>query len=104
MGIRLYFNGDCPDCVRQAAWANRLDWLNRVDLRTEESLLGKVPIGEIVVVDEGKKRVFSGVYAIRKVCLNVPVLYPYGLVLYLPLIRRIVGHKKAGCNGDACEI
>ncbi len=104
MGMRLYFNANCSDCVRQAAWTNRLDWLNRVDLRTDESPLGKVPIGEIVVVDEGNKKVFTGVYAIRKVCLNVPVLYLYGLALYLPLMRSIVGRNKAGCNGDACEI
>ena len=104
MGIRLYFNANCPDCVRQAARTNRLDWLKRVDLRMDESPLGEVPIGEIVVVDETDKRVFTGVYATRKVCLNVPILYLYGLALYLPFIRNMVGRNKPGCNGDACEI
>lgn len=104
MGIRLYFNANCPECVRQATRTYRLDWLNRVDLRTDESPLGEVPIGEIVVVDEGDNRIFTGVYATRKVCLNVPILYLYGLALYLPFIRNMVGHNKPGCNGDACEI
>ena len=104
MGIRLYFNEDCPDCARRAAWTRRLDWLNRVDLRTDESPLGKVPIGEIVVVDEGNEKVFTGVFATRMVCLNIPVLYLYGLVLGVPLVRKIVGRNKAGCNGDGCEI
>ena len=104
MGIRVYFNEDCPDCVRRAARTNRLDWLNRIDLRTDESPLGKVPVGDIVVVDEGNRRIFTGVFATRKVCLNIPVLYLFGLVLYVPLVQSIVGRNKAGCNGDECEI
>ena len=29
MRIRLYYNANCPDCVRQAT---RMDWLDRVAL------------------------------------------------------------------------
>ena len=103
MAIRLHFNADCPDCVRKAARTKRLDWLNRVDLRTDESPLGEVPVGEIVVVEEGSNRVFTGVFAIRKTCLQIPLLWLCGLVLCLPLVPKIAGRGKAGCNGDACE-
>lgn len=104
MGITLYFNADCPDCARQAARTVRLDWLDRIDLRTNESPLGAVPVGEIVVVEKKTGRIFTGVFAIRKACLQVPLLYPYGLLLSLPSVRRIVGGDRVGCNGDACEI
>ena len=90
--------------MRQPARTDRLDWLNRIDLRTDESPLGAVPVGEIVVVEKKTGRIFTGVFATRKACLQVPLLYPYGLVLYLPPVRRLVGGDKVGCNGDACEI
>ena len=104
MSVSLYFNANCPDCVRQAAFANRLDWLNRVQLRTDKSPLGDVPAGEIVVVEESSNRIFTGVFALRKLCLQIPLYYLYGVVLYLPIVRNVVGHKKMGCNGNACEI
>ncbi len=40
----------------------------------------------------------------RKVCLQVPLYVAWGLALYLPPLRRLVGRNKPGCNGDACEI
>ena len=90
--------------MRQASLTARLDWLNRVELRTDESPLGKVPVGEIVVVDKQSSRAFTGVYATRKVCLQVPLFFLYGLALYLPPVRALLGRNKQGCNGDACEI
>ena len=61
-------------------------------------------IGEIVVVEKKNSKVFTGVFATRKVCLQVPLLFLYGLVLFLPPILKIVGRKKMGCNDGACEI
>lgn len=102
MSLALHYNPNCPDCVRQAARASRLDWLRAIDLRTDESPLGEVPAGEIVVVDE-RARGFTGVYAKRKVCLRIPLFFVYGLALYIPPIRRFAGKSNPGCNGDACE-
>ena len=90
--------------MRHAKLTARMDWLGRVELRTDDSPLGEVPVGEIVVVDKESARAFTGVYATRKVCLQVPVLFLYGLALYLPPIRILLGREKQGCNGDACEI
>ena len=104
MGVSLYFNTNCGDCARQAARTKELDWFNRIDLRTDVSPLGDVPVGEIVVVEESGNRIYTGVFAIRKICLQIPLFYLYGLVLYLPIIRNIAGRRKMGCNGDACEI
>ena len=104
MSIRLYFNEQCPDCARQAARTSRMDWLDRVELRTDLSPIGEVPAGEIVVVENRTDRIFTGIYATRKVCLQVPLLVPFGLLLYLPPVLKIAGRRKMGCNGDACEI
>ena len=104
MAVSLYYNATCPDCVRQAKLTARMDWLGRVELRTDASPLGEVPVGEIVVVEKKSGRAFTGVYATRKVCLQVPLLFPYGLALYLPPVRALLGRGKQGCNGDACEI
>lgn len=104
MTISLYFNANCPDCARKAALTNRLDWLHRVQLRTDKSPLGDVPIGEIVVVEERSNRIFTGVFALQKTCLQIPLYYLYGVALYLPIIRNLVGREKLGCNGNACEI
>ena len=104
MTVSLFYNARCPDCVRQAKLTARMDWLGRVEFRTDDSPLGEVPVGEIVVVERESARAFTGVYAIRKVCLQVPIFFLYGLALYLPLIRVLFGKSKQGCNGDACEI
>ncbi|MDE2846328.1 MAG: hypothetical protein OXO51_06455 [Gemmatimonadota bacterium] len=81
-----------------------MDWLDRVELRTDRSPIGEVPAGEIVVVENRTDRTFTGIYATRKVCLQVPLLVPLGLLLYLPPVLKIAGRRKMGCNGDACEI
>ncbi len=64
---------------------------------------GDVPVGEIVVVDRRRKRLFTGVFATRRVCMEVPLFLPLGLLLYLPPILRIVGSRNPGCNGDTLD-
>ena len=104
MRLSLHYNPSCPECVRQAKRTARLDWLRTIELRTDRAPLGEIPVGEIVVVDEQSRRVFTGVYATRMVCLRIPLLFLYGLLLYLPPIRKRVGGAKPGCNGDECEV
>jgi len=100
--ITLHYNAHCPDCQRQAARTERLDWLRRVTLSTAQSPLGEVPVGQIVVVDGATGRVYSGVYATRKLCLQVPAYWPVGWLLYLPPLRNWLGRDKPGCNGEQC--
>ena len=102
--IALYYNPNCPDCERQAKRTAQMDWLGRVELLAEDSPLGEVPIGEIVVVDKQSNKIFTGIYATRKVCLQIPMFFLYGRVLYIPPVRRIAGRKRQGGNGDACGI
>ena len=104
MKLSLHYNSSCPVCVRQAARTARLDWFRAIELRTDHSPLGEVPVGEIVVVDERNRLVFTGVYATRQVCLRIPLLCFYGFLLYIPPIRNLAGKSNPGRNGDACEV
>ncbi len=104
MGVTLFYNADCPDCGRRAERTATLDWLRRVRVSTDDSPIGSVPKGEIVVVDDNTGQVFTGVYATRAVCMQVPAYMPYGLALHIPPLLRIAGRGKMGCNGDACEV
>ena len=102
--LSLHYNSSCPVCVRQAARTARLDWCRAIEFRTDPSPLGEVPVGEIVVVDKRSRRVFTGVHATRKVCLRIPLLLLYGLLLYIPPIRSLAGKSNPGRNGDACDV
>ncbi len=104
MAVTLYYNAECPDCERQARRTEKLDWLGRVAVATEDSPIGAVPAGEIVVVDNRTDKIFTGIYATRAVSMQVSAYLLYGLLLYIPPIRQVFGRKKPGCNGDACEI
>ena len=104
MSLSLHYDPNCPVCTRRASLTAKLDWLRAIDLRTDDSPLGEVPAGEIVVVDTLESRVFTGVYATRKVCLRLPLLFFNGLLLFVPLIRKLVGKSNPGRNGDACEV
>ena len=91
MTIRLHYNPGCPVCARRAGRTARLDWLGRVELRTDDPPLGPVPPGEIVVVDRKSGRAFAGIQATRKLCLQIPLLFPYGLALHLVPLRETAG-------------
>lgn len=65
LSLSLHYNPNCPACTRRASLTAKLDWLRAIDLRTDDSPLGEVPAGEIVVVDTQGNRVFTGAYATR---------------------------------------
>ena len=104
MTITLHYNAACLDCERKANRTSRLDWLNRVQFSTENSPIGQVAKGETVVVDNSSGKTFTGIYATRNICLNVPAYFPYGLILYIPPIRNLFAKSQTGCDGDACQI
>jgi len=99
----LYHHKDCPECAKQAALTRKLDWLNRIRVSTEIPPTGELEKGEIVLISDDNKAYTKG-YAVRKICLNVPAYFLYGLLLFLPPVLNAASKGKAGCNGDACEI
>ncbi len=104
MSITLYYNAACPECERKANRTARLDWLNRVRISTRISPIGKVPLGDIVVEDNANNLVFTGIYATRAICLNVPAYFLYGLALYIPPVRNLFARASARCEGGACNL
>ena len=102
--ISLHYNPTCAVCARQARRTVRMDWLGRVDVTTSDSPLGKVPAGKIVVVDNRNDGIYTGIYATRKVCMQIPLFFLFGLVLHVIPIEAIAGRENAGCDGDACEV
>ena len=98
----LYYHKDCPECAKQAAIDSKLDWLNRISVSTEIPPTGELEKGEIVLISKSGQ-VFTRGYAIRKICLNIPVYFLFGLVLYFPPFLKMASKGKAGCNGDSCE-
>ena len=103
MIITLHYNPTCDKCTRKARQTAKLDWLNRVRISTEVSPIGEVARGVIVVVEEETQRVYTGVYATRMVCMQIPAYFLYGLLLFIPPFRNIADKGNQGCNGDACE-
>lgn len=97
--IALHYNPECNVCVRQAERTSRLDWLGRIDVTTEDSPLGAVPRGEIVVVDRRSNAVLTGLRATRKVCMQIPLYFLYGLLLHLLPSRIIAGKETQSCTG-----
>ncbi len=74
MSITLHYNATCGDCARKAQQTAKLDWLNRVRISIEDSPIGEVPRGEIVVVENATQKVYTGVYATR----IIPAYFLYG--------------------------
>ena len=104
MTITLHYNSTCGDCARKARQTAKLDWLNRIRISTEDSPFGEVPRGQIVVVDNATQKVYTGVYATRMICMQVPAYFLYGLALFIPPIRIIADKVNQRCNGDACQV
>ncbi len=99
----LFYNKDCNDCARQAATTSRFDWLNRINVSTAIPPTGELEKGEIILISDDGKAYTRG-YATRRICLNVPAYFIFGLLLYLPPVLKAASKGKAGCNGDFCEI
>ncbi len=99
----LFYHKDCSDCANQAATTSKLDWFNRIQLSTEEPPTGELVKGEIVLVSNDGLAFTRG-YAIRKICLNIPLYFLWGVALFLPPLLTIASKGKAGCNGDTCDI
>ena len=99
----LYYNKECNDCARQAAQTSKLDWLNRIKVSTETPPTGELEKGDIVLISNEGKAYTSG-YATRTICLNIPIYFLIGILLYFPPFLKLMSKGKAGCNGDSCEV
>lgn len=102
--LTLYYNVTCKDCEKLANLTIKLDWFNRIELSTKTPKSGKLAQGEIAIFERTSNKYYTGIYATRKISLNVPLLYPYALLLFLPFVKKFIGKNKIGCNGSKCDI
>lgn len=99
----LFYHKDCADCANQAATTSKLDWFNRIAVSTEVPPTGELEKGEIVLISNSGQAFTRG-YATRKICLNIPAYFLFGLILFFPPFLKLASKGKAGCNGDSCDI
>ncbi len=100
----LYYNMNCKECEKQANSTSSLDWLHRFEISTDTPPTGELKIGDIAVLDKAKGKIYTGGYASRVICLNIPIYYIIGLLMYLPPIFKLIDKNKVGCNGESCDI
>lgn len=100
----LHYNSQCADCTRLAELNRRLDWFGRFERTTTPSALGLPAVGDIHVVDHQTGKAFSGAYATRLVCENIPAHWGAALLMKIPFVFQFIARKKRGCNGESCAI
>jgi len=92
MSLTVLFDDRCGKCRRFVALSSALDFAGRLDLiglseprRARE--FGHFDLGalnlEMHVIDL-RNRVFRGFYAIRRIALEVPLMWPLAALLVLP--------------------
>jgi hypothetical protein len=96
--VRLHYNAHCAASTRLAQRAKKLDWFDRVELSTATPRVGDpVPPGQIVTEDFRCGCFDRGVYAVRHLCMQIPAFFVFGLLLYLPAVRRWLARKQIAC-------
>jgi hypothetical protein len=98
----LHYNSQCNDCRKLAEWNRSLDWLSRFDRTTAASILGIPEVGDIHVMDHKTQKVYSGAYATKVICRNIPAYWCVALFLELPFVFQQIVRQKPGCNGENC--
>lgn len=89
---RVFYDSDCPFCVRQVNWLARLDWAGRfrwVPASSPEGIqlaarLAPGALAAAVHCVSPTHSVCQGARCLRWVALRLPLLAPFALVLWLP--------------------
>ncbi|OXE36310.1 MAG: thiol-disulfide oxidoreductase [Phenylobacterium zucineum] len=88
--LTVWYDGDCPLCVREIALIRRLDWEKRIEF--ENLTLGGVcPVDRAILLArfharEGQGPLLSGAAAFAAMWRMTPLLRPFGLAAKWPPI------------------
>lgn len=87
--IVIYRHPACPRCARIARTHQRLDWLGRIRVSTDQPR-GRAPVrkGEIIVQDLRTGDFFEGIEAVRMIFRQVPLYLPLLALLRVPVLAR----------------
>lgn len=96
--VTAVFDGNCVLCQTMRAIFTRLDWLRRVeflDLHQRDYVTGRFPqlanrdlMGSMHVIAE-EDHVYNGFPAVRRLLKEVPLGYPFWIVLHIPGLSRL---------------
>ena len=102
--IALFHNRQCDKCRRIARTHKFFDWLNRIEVRTEEPRTGPLQLGEIAVEDLRTGEITKGVQAVRSIARQIPLYLPLRALSYMPPVAKYLDKQARGCANGSCEI
>ena len=102
----------------------RWDWLDKIEAVDYHScddpagihaqLTKEMVQSRLHLIEQGQK-LFAGFFSIRRLCLKIPVLFPFIIVMYFPgmiivgpLVYALVArnrylfHANSGCKDNSC--
>jgi hypothetical protein len=102
---RLYYCADCSVCKKRAGMAAKLNWLRRVEFSTSNPASGPLKPGQVVLENLRTGRLYHGDDVMPKMSLQIPLLFPIGLLMSLPGVGRLMGRdNRSECEDGSCSI
>ncbi len=102
--IVIFHNPRCGRCRRIARTHEAFDWLDRIEVSTEEPRTGALALGEIAVEDLRSGHISKGVEAVRLIARQIPIYFPLRVLSHLPAIARYIDRQTRGCADGSCEL
>ena len=84
----VLFDGGCPICRRTVRFMRRFDWRGRLQFADAPGLTEREAMQQMYVVDSRGRR-FAGYDAQLRIAREVPLLWPFALVGWVPGLRHI---------------
>ncbi|MED3726239.1 DUF393 domain-containing protein [Priestia filamentosa] len=93
----VFYDADCPLCsnvkkvVQALDWGKRLDWMPVQSIQSEQKFrfLAKRNIYDEIHMISRDNELFSGFYTVRKILKSLPLTWPIGMLLSLPLMEKL---------------
>ena len=92
--VTVWFDSQCPLCIKEIALMRRLDWLNRVNFidihAAEQCPLDAAQLLERFHAQEAGQPIVDGAAAFAVLWRQLPLLKPLGVLARLPWILRVL--------------
>ncbi|WLD92456.1 thiol-disulfide oxidoreductase DCC family protein [Alkalihalobacillus sp. AL-G] len=118
----VYYDRDCILCKQTKKRLSRFDWFNQLawvpiqEIDDASPQLDRFSVQEEMHLITKNSTLYRGFYAVRRLSLQLPLLAPVGVLLYIPFVDRIGNpiyrwvarnrHRffKDECEDGACQI
>ena len=91
----LYYDGDCRFCTACVRCLSRLDWRDRISWEPWQNMaslpggLTSDDMGRAAYLEDDRGDIHEGFFAFRRLLVELPVLIPLGLLMWLPGLHLI---------------